>query len=481
MKNSIKIELIDSNPHRDLTRNPLSPDQVNDVSESIKRTGFWDNLVVRPVGDRYQLAYGHNRLAALKQLGIEEAGFSIRELSDFDMLNCMIDENETQRQITPTIIFENLTAAVCLGEQMLNASVTVEEFNDRLKTSNCSPANKCFDPEYFTRAKSQLASGEGLGRGFLLHFLGERKSMSPATVQTVLDTYYAESRKVAAEKRRKEQERIAAEKAKEQEAQNAEAERKRAEKEEAMAEAQRKEDARREAQRKAKEEQDAKRKAELEVEVEKAQEAAAAAHRERQRIAELEEDARKAALEAAKARSAAEAAVDEAKRQIDRLSRAGISQDILEQFTSVKAMTEFANVVKKENIPANRHKEFLTYIQEEELSANKIREEGPSWWDKASGAFDRRMRQIEEARIVNDRNRRFANGDVDQFLLLANTKLDAAIRDLEEVAEAFTFANETLKGNSTKKYKNAIEVLQKLIDSTAKREAVINSNVVGLI
>ena len=110
-------------------------------------------------------------------------------------------ENETQRQITPTIIFENLTAAVRLGEQMLNASATVEEFNDRLKTSNCLPANKCFDPEYFTRAKSQLASGEGLGRGFLLHFLGERKSMAPATVQTVLDTYYAESRKAAAEKR----------------------------------------------------------------------------------------------------------------------------------------------------------------------------------------------------------------------------------------------------------------------------------------
>lgn len=159
------------------------------------------------------------------------------------MLNCMIDENETQRQITPTIIFENLTAAVRLGEQMLNASATVEEFNERLRNSDCSPANNLeMRPQEFGRAKEQLASGEGLGRGFLVHFLGERKSMAPATVQTVLDTYYAESRKAAAEKRRKEQERIAAEKAKEQEAQKAEAERKRVEKEAAMAEAQRKED-----------------------------------------------------------------------------------------------------------------------------------------------------------------------------------------------------------------------------------------------
>lgn len=70
----------------------------------------------------------------------------------------------------------------------------------------CSPANTSesgFNPQQFGQAKSQLASGEGLGRGFLHHFLGERKSMAPATVQTVLDTYYAESRKAAAEKRRK--------------------------------------------------------------------------------------------------------------------------------------------------------------------------------------------------------------------------------------------------------------------------------------
>ena len=51
------------------------------------------------------------------------------------------------------IIFENLTAAVRLGEQMLNESSTVEEFNEKLE-SNGSLANHCFDPEYFGRAKA---------------------------------------------------------------------------------------------------------------------------------------------------------------------------------------------------------------------------------------------------------------------------------------------------------------------------------------
>lgn len=75
-----------------------------------------------------------------------------------------------------------------LGEQMLNASATVEEFNEAME-SGCSPANNGFDKEpwrqdEFTKAKNQIASGEGFGRGFLLHFLGERKSMAPAQMAT---------------------------------------------------------------------------------------------------------------------------------------------------------------------------------------------------------------------------------------------------------------------------------------------------------
>jgi len=74
------------------------------------------------------------------------------------MLNCMIDENETQRQISPTIIFENLTAAVRLGEQMLNESSTVEEFNEKLKASRCVPVhnvNSGWREQEFGKAKEQ--------------------------------------------------------------------------------------------------------------------------------------------------------------------------------------------------------------------------------------------------------------------------------------------------------------------------------------
>jgi hypothetical protein len=50
----------------------------------------------------------------------------------------------------------------------------------------------------FSRAKESIASGEGLGRGFLQHFLPSGVQYTPATLQNAIDSYYAESRKAAA-------------------------------------------------------------------------------------------------------------------------------------------------------------------------------------------------------------------------------------------------------------------------------------------
>ncbi len=120
MKVLILIDRIDPNPHRDLERNPVDPAQVAKVIDSISRTGFWENLVVRPHPNqegRYQLAHGHHRIAACKEGGVTEAELSVMDLSDYDMLCCMIDENDTQRQITPTILFNHVAAAIQEAEK----------------------------------------------------------------------------------------------------------------------------------------------------------------------------------------------------------------------------------------------------------------------------------------------------------------------------------------------------------------------------
>ena len=132
MKKLIQISEIGKNSHRDLTRYPPNPEQVKKLIASIGRTGFWNNLVVRPHPDsegRYQLAYGHNRIAACQQAGVSETEPEVVDLSNYDMLCCMIDENLTQQHIVPKTIFEIVSAAIKEAEKMLRASNNVYDFN----------------------------------------------------------------------------------------------------------------------------------------------------------------------------------------------------------------------------------------------------------------------------------------------------------------------------------------------------------------
>ncbi len=70
----IAVAKIHPNPHRDFVTNPLREEQIIAIVDSIGRTGFWDNVVVRPHSEgkgEYELAYGHNRLEAVKRVGID--------------------------------------------------------------------------------------------------------------------------------------------------------------------------------------------------------------------------------------------------------------------------------------------------------------------------------------------------------------------------------------------------------------------------
>lgn len=100
----IKFSLIDANPHRDFAINPMAEEQLVALAASIDATTFWGNCLVRPHGRRYQLAYGHMRLAAAKRAGITQAEFQVRELDDDEMLRVMFSENITQfgKQSFPT-------------------------------------------------------------------------------------------------------------------------------------------------------------------------------------------------------------------------------------------------------------------------------------------------------------------------------------------------------------------------------------------
>jgi len=91
----IKLEDILPNKYRDLKTFPLNKDKVEVLKNSIKQTGWWDNVIVRKSkkAGKYELAHGHHRLDALRELGEESAEFIVKDLDDETMLKMMLLEN----------------------------------------------------------------------------------------------------------------------------------------------------------------------------------------------------------------------------------------------------------------------------------------------------------------------------------------------------------------------------------------------------
>lgn len=89
----VSVTSIDANPHRDLDTYPWIESKVEALSRSIDAVGLWEGIIVRPVGKRYQLAFGHHRLEAAKRNGITKVRVIVRDLSDQQMLEFMGREN----------------------------------------------------------------------------------------------------------------------------------------------------------------------------------------------------------------------------------------------------------------------------------------------------------------------------------------------------------------------------------------------------
>lgn len=63
------------------------------LCNSIKTEGLIEPIVVRPVGDKYEIVAGTRRYAALKQIGEKQASIVVREMSDNDVRIASLIEN----------------------------------------------------------------------------------------------------------------------------------------------------------------------------------------------------------------------------------------------------------------------------------------------------------------------------------------------------------------------------------------------------
>lgn len=111
----IAVRDLKPNPFRDLDRYPVQPEKTEALKRSIKDTSFWDNLLARkaPNGSGgFEIAYGHNRLKALRDLRVDEIDIPVRSLDDTDMARIMAHENMEEWGHSTTIEQETVRSII---------------------------------------------------------------------------------------------------------------------------------------------------------------------------------------------------------------------------------------------------------------------------------------------------------------------------------------------------------------------------------
>ena len=157
----IKVKDLEANPYRNIAKYPIDRAKVDALKTSIKETTFWDNILVRPHPkdkDKYQIAYGHHRHIALKELELKEVDIPVRKLTDAQMLKIMAEEN-LEWSTSPAVIIETVLATKIFLDAELAKCETPSQFNKSIKLVT-------------TKSQFDKLKQTGVGQTTILKFLG---------------------------------------------------------------------------------------------------------------------------------------------------------------------------------------------------------------------------------------------------------------------------------------------------------------------
>ena len=95
----LPIEVIFPNP--DQPRVNFSEDELNELAESIKDHGLLQPILVRPLGENYQIVAGERRYQACMKLGLKKIPVRIKEIPQEKVLELAIIENIQRSDLNP--------------------------------------------------------------------------------------------------------------------------------------------------------------------------------------------------------------------------------------------------------------------------------------------------------------------------------------------------------------------------------------------
>jgi ParB-like chromosome segregation protein Spo0J len=158
----VQVKQLEPNPFRNIGKYPIDREKVEALKASINETEFWDNILARKVGNKYQIAYGHHRLIALQEVGVKEVDIPVKDLTDAMMIKIMANENMDQWKMNPGVVMETVSTARDFLDAELKKCKSWEEF----KQVN-TLINLVSDKSNFEQLKQR-----GVGQITILKFLG---------------------------------------------------------------------------------------------------------------------------------------------------------------------------------------------------------------------------------------------------------------------------------------------------------------------
>ncbi|MCM2275720.1 MAG: ParB/RepB/Spo0J family partition protein, partial [Candidatus Didemnitutus sp.] len=95
----VPVAQVEPNPYQ--PRKEFGPDQLGELVESIRAEGLLQPIVVRPVGDKFQLIAGERRWRAFQQLKLKTIPARVMNSSDASSASLALIENLQRADLNP--------------------------------------------------------------------------------------------------------------------------------------------------------------------------------------------------------------------------------------------------------------------------------------------------------------------------------------------------------------------------------------------
>jgi ParB family transcriptional regulator, chromosome partitioning protein len=184
-QSQVPVDAIEQNPYQ--PRKTFDEDELAALSASIRTHGVLQPLVVRQLGDRYQLVAGERRLRAAREAGLTRVPVNVVDFNDQQILEAALVENIQRSDLNPIekaqgfkdyltryhMTHEQLAARLGLGRATITNLVALlelpAELQDAVRVGQLSTGHAKILKGISDQARQIALSKEIIARGLSVH------------------------------------------------------------------------------------------------------------------------------------------------------------------------------------------------------------------------------------------------------------------------------------------------------------------------